>query len=309
MNGVEDGKGVVPDGAIGLPRVHVLMTVHDRKGETLSCLSRLAAESENLGARVKVILVDDGSKDGTAAAVRHQFPEVQLVEGSGHLYWNGGMRRAFEVAMREDPEFYLLLNDDTHLLPGALRTLLTTHAEQTGKDGRPCIVVGSTIDPVTGKHSYGGWRRGGWLNPVRLERIPPGPQPKPCDTLHGNCVLVPREVVRRIGNLDPAFTHSMGDIDYGFRAVRAGCALWIAPGYVAECVENAGKGLFVEASLGVREQWRRIIGPKGLPPSAWLLFTSRHCGPLWPLVFCSPYVKLWWNALRRTLAPAQRKTP
>ena len=34
----------------------------------------------------------------TGAAVREAFPEVRVVEGSGQLYWNGGMRRAFEVA-------------------------------------------------------------------------------------------------------------------------------------------------------------------------------------------------------------------
>lgn len=295
-------KPVDPTGAVvpqRPPSVAVLMTVHDRKAQTLACLEQVAAQRPDAAVEISVVLVDDGCTDGTAGAVRDRFPDVLVVAGSGHLYWNGGMRRAFEVAMGADPDHYLLLNDDTHLLPGALRTLLATHAALAQTEGRPCLVVGSTVDPLTGKHSYGGWRRGGWLTPVRLELIAPGPAPKPCDTLHGNCVLVPREVVKRIGNLDAAFTHSMGDLDYGFRAARAGCGLWIAPGYLAQCVANTGKGLFVDAALPAREQWRRILGPKGLPPSEWLTFTSRYGGPLWPLNFCWPYVKIWWNALRR----------
>ncbi len=285
------------------PRVHVLMTVHDRKAHTLACLERVSAQRADAVAEMAIVMVDDGCSDGTASAVRERYPAVQVVVGSGQLYWNGGMRLAFEVAREADPDFYLMLNDDTHLLPGALRTLVATHEERTRAEGRPCIIVGSTVDPATGRHSYGGWRRGGRLNPLQLSRIAPGPAPLPCDTLHGNCVLVPREVVRRIGILDEAFTHAMGDLDYGFRAVRAGCGLWIAPGYVAECVENVGKGLFVDTTLGALEQWRRILGPKGLPPSAWRVFTSRHAGLLWPLNFCWPYVKIWWNALRRSLMP------
>jgi len=280
-------------------RIQVLLTVHDRKAKTLACLARVAEQRADAGAEVAVVLVDDGCSDGTADAVRERFPWVRVVPGSGQLYWNGGMRRAFEVAHAEDPDFYLLLNDDTDLLPGALRTLLEVHDERRRAEGRECLVVGSTVDPLTGRHSYGGWRRGGRLNPVKLTRIPPGPEPRPCHTVHGNCVLVPREVVRSIGILDAAFTHAMGDLDYGFRAAQAGFGLWIAPGYLAECVENSGQGLFVDASLGPREQWRRLLGPKGLPPSEWLTFTSRHAGPLWPVNFCWPYLKIWLGALRR----------
>ena len=283
------------------PRVHALITVHDRKGETLSCLERLTAQAAGVS-RLAVVLVDDGSTDGTAAAVRQRFPGVHIVEESGSAYWNGGMRRAFEVARREDPDFYLLLNDDTKLLPGALARLLSTHRDLSRGGAQRCIIVGSTLDPVTRTQSYGGWVRGGRLNPARIRTVEPGPLPKRCDTMNGNCVLVPRDVVACVGNLDATFTHRMGDLDYGFRAGRAGCSLWVAPGYTGECVANSGKGLWVETSLGTQEQWRRLLGPKGLPPAEWLVFTSRHFGPFWPLHFVWPYLKLWWNALRRGFA-------
>jgi len=285
----------------------VLMTVHDRKAKTLRSLERVALQRVDAGVELGVVLVDDGCTDGTAEAVRERFPDVRVVTGPGNLFWNGGMRRAFEVAMVENPDFYLLLNDDTDLLPGALRTLLETHAERTQAEGRPCLVVGSTVDPATGKHSYGGWRRGGRWNPMRLARIPPGPATRPCDTMNGNCVLVPRDVVRRVGILDAAFTHRMGDLDYGFRAARDGCGIWLAPGFLAECEENSGAGLFVDPTLSTREQWRRLLGPRGLPPPEWLTFTSRHAGPLWPVIFGWPYLKLWLNALsRRPVAGAGR---
>ncbi len=285
--------------AAARPVIRVLLTVPDRKAQNMACLERVEAERAACGADLGVVLVDDGCTDGTADAVRARFPAVRVVAGPGDLYWNGGMRRAFEAAMADDPDFYLWLNDDTHLRPGAVRALLETHAARRAAEGRECLVIGSTVDPVTGLHSYGGWRRGGPWNPVRLSLVAPGPAPLPCDTMHGNCVLVPRAVVRRIGGLDPAYTHAMGDLDYGFRAARAGFGLWLAPGFLGECLANPGRGLFSEAALPARERWRRLVGPKGLPPRAWLTFTSRHAGPFWPLNFAWPYAKVWLQGLRR----------
>ncbi len=269
----------------------------------MRCLERLRAQVHDAGAALTAILVADGSSDGTATAVRAQYPEVRVVEGSGQLYWNGGMRLAIEVARREDPDYYLLLNDDTHLLAGALAGLLTAHRLLAAAGQAPCLVVGSTQDPETGEQSYGGWRRGGWLNPARIQMVAPGPAAQRCDTMNGNCVLVPRDVLQRVGNLDDTFTHRMGDLDYGYRAGQARCSLWVAPGYVGECVANSGKGLWVDPSLPAREQWRRALGPKGLPPREWLVFTYRHFGPVWPAAFAWPYLKIWWLALRRRLTP------
>lgn len=282
--------------------IAVLLTVHDRRQETLACLARLTEQAAAAECSIRVVLVDDGSRDGTGDAVRARFPEVRVEVGSGQLYWNGGMRRAFEIAELEDPEFYLFLNDDTHLLPGALAGLLRTHRELAAAGVRRCVVVGSTVDPETGTQSYGGWRRGSRLEPARLTLVPPADRAVPCDTMNGNCVLVPREVAWLVGNLDPTFTHRMGDLDYGLRATSAGCALYVAPGFAGACLANSGRGLWIEAGLSPRERWRRLLGPKGLPPREWLTFTSRHSGPLWPVHFAWPYLKNAWLALRALAA-------
>lgn len=281
-------------------RVTVLLTAFNRREETLRCLERLEAQGRDAGARLSVVLVDDGSTDGTTAAVEARFPSVRLVAGSGELYWNGGMRLAFETAAPDDPDYFLLLNDDTHLLPGALTSMLATHRRIEAQEGRPCLVAGATRDPHTGRQSYGGLRRGGWLTPGRIRLIPPGEVVQRCDTVNGNCVLVSREVFRRVGLLDVAFTHVMGDLDYGFRAGLRGCVVVVAPGYVGECAANPGLGSWAKGRYGFLERWRRLVGPKGLPPREWLTFTSRHFGPLWVASFVWPYLKcIWLGLLRR----------
>lgn len=276
----------------GSRTIAVLLTVHDRRAHTLECLARVDAQRLPDGASIRVFLVDDGCTDGTADAVRQRFPRVEVVPGSGQLYWNGGMRLAFATAEREDPDFYLWLNDDSHLDPEALAAMLRTSDALAAEGDAEAIVVGTTRDPATGKATYGGQRRlGRWAPGFAL--VEPGEAPKRCDTMNGNCVLVPRAVARKVGNLSPDFTHAFGDLDYGLRARRAGCGCWVAPGFVGTCTHNPNRGSHLDATLPVRERWRRMQSAKGSSFRQWRAFTAAHCGPLWPVYWLRTYAKFW----------------
>nr|MBA2443395.1 glycosyltransferase family 2 protein [Rubrobacter sp.] len=148
--------------------------------------------------------------------MKARHPQVEVLRGDGTLFWNGGMRRAFAEALEGDHDHYLWLNDDTLLYPGALESLLQTHRRVTEPGSPASIVVGSTCDPETGDLTYGGLSRESRLRPLRFTPVRPGEEPRECETMNGNCVLVPREVAMAVGNLDGAFTHGMGDIDYAF---------------------------------------------------------------------------------------------
>ena len=78
------------------PRIAVLMACHNRVVTTLCCLERLF--NNNL-ADIDVWLVDDGSSDGTETRVRERFPSVNVIKGTGNLYWARGMRLAWEKAI------------------------------------------------------------------------------------------------------------------------------------------------------------------------------------------------------------------
>jgi hypothetical protein len=53
---------------------------------------------------IEVFLVDDGSTDGTADAVREVWPEATIIQGDGNLFWCGGMRVAWAAAAKTDPD-------------------------------------------------------------------------------------------------------------------------------------------------------------------------------------------------------------
>src|SRR4051794_17710906 len=95
--------------------IAVLITCFNRRKKTLACLQRLEQQRLPEKAKLEIFLTDDGSSDGTAEAVRERFPYVRLYRGTGSLYWAGGMRRTWGFARLYDPDYYLLLNDDTDL--------------------------------------------------------------------------------------------------------------------------------------------------------------------------------------------------
>jgi GT2 family glycosyltransferase len=260
--------------------IAVALACFNRRETTLRCLASLFAQQTDQ-LRLSVHLLDDASTDGTADAVRARFPEVEIIAGSGRHYWGGGMHAAMHAALREPFDALLLLNDDVVLAPGGLQTLLDARAIADAASQVPNIIVGATADPATGAITYSGFRRTSALNPFKLRRcVPDGRRLAPCDTMNGNCVLVPVEVVTRIGTVDPVFIHQLGDIDYGYRARAAGARLWIAPAPVGTCAPGDRPRRWSQPGLSIHERWRLLNAPLGLPLRPWLTFGWRHAGPL-----------------------------
>jgi GT2 family glycosyltransferase len=285
-------------------RIAAVMAVHNRRDLTLACLDSLSAQ-ELLGGTLDVFVLDDASTDDTAAAIVERHPEVRLLRGDGQLYWNGGMRRAFSQAMAGDYDHYLWMNDDTKLDDGALALLLTTQRELRERARGPVIVAGTTRHPDTGEVTYGGRVRLSRWRPMAWTLVQPGGEPRPCETMNGNAVLIPRDVVQRVGNIDPAYVHGMGDTDYGLRARAAGCEVWVAPGTVGTCASHPERRTDLQP---LRRELARLWSVKELAPMPRLVFTRRWGGRFWPIYLLSPYAR---RGLRLVLQRAQfrRRVP
>jgi GT2 family glycosyltransferase len=272
--------------------IAVLMTCHNRKDKTLASLEALFKQKMPAVFRLEVYLVDDASTDGTAEAVQQAYPEVKIIEGNGSLFWNGGTSLAFAEALKCDRDYYMWLNDDTNLYPEAIEKLVSTASGIAETEELNAVIVGSTCDAETGNLTYGGMVRSSRWHPLKFKLVQPSEEPQLCHTMNGNCVLIPRFVARRVGNLDPNFVHSIGDIDYGLRVRNQGGSVWVVPGYVGTCQENPSQGTWEDPGLSVSERWQKVIQAKGLPIGEWRLFAQRHAGPLWPFYLALPYLRL-----------------
>jgi GT2 family glycosyltransferase len=281
-------------------RVAVLMTCHDRRDTTLACLARLAACERPPDVTVDVILVDDGCTDGTAAAVAAAHPEVTILPGDGTLFWGRGMHRAFAHATAIGYDDYLWLNDDTMLAPEAFTLMLEAeHAVRT-RTGQAGIIVGSTRDPDSGRLNFGGGiirapRK--WLDVALIE---PTDVPQPCESMMGNCTMIPAEVAQRIGNIDTGYEHGLGDFDYGCRARQAGIGLWVAPGFVGTSKSHPKVDV---ATMAFTARLRWFGRRQMLPPRSWARFCRRWTGPLWPVHWAWPYLKVAVGPWVRRVVP------
>ena len=272
---------------INYRKLAVLMACHNRRDITLACLQALYQQNGTFN----VYLVDDGSSDGTSDAVRTNYPEVKLLEGNGNLFWVGGMRLAFSEALKDGYDYYLWLNDDTILAPNALPNLLNTH-QCLAKGGHPnSVIVGSVRDPLTGQLTYGARVRSSRRWDRKLEPVEPGLEPIECDTMQGNCVLIPHSVAEKVGNIDAKFLHTLGDLDYGLRACQLGCSVWVAPGYVGTCSKNSVQGSWADPHLTPFNRLKKAFDIKGFPIRAWTAFLKRHSGPFWYIHWLRPYLR------------------
>jgi len=268
--------------------IAALITCHNRKAKTIACLERLFEQSLPPETALEVYLVDDGSTDGTSHDVRVTYPAVNIIPGDGSLYWAEGMRLAWKHASKADPDAYLWLNDDTVLYPGALASLLEIAERPAIK---PCIVVGSCRDAVTGVRTYGGEILLARHPAQTVALIPDDSKTKRCGTFNGNCVLVTRAAFRALGPLR-SFKHSMGDTDYGLRAARLEIPILLAPGYLATCQRNPVEVSWVDPAMPRTRRMHLLLGRKGLPPCDWWRFLWQHAGLRALLYWPKPYLRV-----------------
>ena len=254
-------------------RIAVLMTCYNRREKTLACL-RALKESSKAAAGISdtdVYLVDDGCTDGTAEAVKHSFPDIQIVAGTGKLYWCGGMRLAWHEAAKCHYDAYVWLNDDVILREQGLMSLFDAMERQKASTGAYGIVVGSMVDSHGMKVTYGAVNKHGAIEPPQ--------EPMPVTHFNGNLVLVSAEAFDVLGNLSSWYRHGFGDIDYGCRAKSAGVPVWVATGYAGVCDVNPPPRWF-SPKLSLWNRLKALHAPTGCPP--------------WELARCLYVYGAWW---------------
>ncbi len=252
-----------------IPTIAVLLTCHNRKDKTLQCLQALFAQ-EGLGEdyAIEVFLVDDGSTDGSAEAIQFQFSKVTIIPGDGNLYWNRGMLKAWETAAAtKDFDYYLWLNDDTFLYKNTLNVLL----ENIKYTNNHSIVCGVCKSKSTNSITYGGFKQS------THQLINPNGIPQKCYFFNGNIVLIPKEVYKKNGMLDPYFRHAFGDFDYGLRALKQNIFSYISSEAVGVCEENQ-LSIWCNPKVSLLKRLKNLYTPLGMSPIQHFVYAKRHWG-------------------------------
>ncbi len=111
------------------PQVVAVLVTYNRRPLLLEALAAVCAQTRPPEA---VIVVDNASSDGTAAAVRSAFPSIQLVELARNCGGAGGFAYGAALALRDGADFIWFMDDDTIPEPGALAALLDARERVAG---------------------------------------------------------------------------------------------------------------------------------------------------------------------------------
>lgn len=292
-------------------KIAVVMTVHNRRAKTLSCLDSLheTRRVSSAHSEVEVFMTDDGCTDGTAQAVmeRNYDFAVHVVEGNGALFWNGGMIKAWKAALQCSSSFdgFLWLNDDVILLPELWKDLDSLFVSGQLVDG---IYVGSTKDPVSGKLTYGGFDFiNRWTLADRFVQ-PDGKTLQSCQCAHGNITLVMKGVVDKMGVFYDGYIHGAGDHDYTYNAYKAGFQVMVLPHFAGMCVNDHkedGYAEFMKMSLSDRIAY--LNSPFGFNLHNTLLFQKRCFPHRYIFVWAAGYLKALFPSFYMKVYYSMRK--
>jgi GT2 family glycosyltransferase len=211
------------------PLVHAIILNFNGKPLLLETLASVAQINYP---NFKIIVVDNGSTDGSQVAVREQHPNVILLENNENLGFGEGNNVGMRYALQQAAEWVLLLNNDISVAPDLL-----THMMNVAAADAAIGILGPKIyyHDQPNKIWFAGGRINYWAGLTAhrgIREIDRGQYDRVEDTdyITGCAMLIRRETLERIGMFDPVYSPAYSeDADLCVRAVRAGYRLVFVP--------------------------------------------------------------------------------
>jgi GT2 family glycosyltransferase len=262
------------------PKIAVIIVNWERPQDTLECV-RSVIESETGHLRLRILLVDNGSRDLSVAQISSAFPDVTIISLPENLGFAGGYNVGIQQALLTDCDFLLLLNNDTVLDREAIQALCST-----------------PWDMAVPKILYYDAPRKLYAAGARWRRFPPSvvmigydrkenrkhQKPFPLQYATGCAFMAKRRVFETVAGFDPDFENYLEDYDFFYRTNQAGLSL----GYVPE----ARVYHKVSQSLGEYSPRRwRYLGRNTV-----LFYRKGNRLPRWAL-----WSQIVWFTIRETL--------
>jgi GT2 family glycosyltransferase len=218
--------------------IHVVIPVLNRWEQTRKCLAHLQDGSFT---NLRIIVVDHGSTDGTAAGLKTEYPDVFRVRGSSELWWTGATNLGIRTALEQGATLIMLLNNDCYVSRDTLETLVGHSTEH------PAAIIA----PVH-RNLHSGeimTKRGGTLFLLGFPTLllPGKSLYKPTTTdlrptalvMGGRGTLIPADIFKTIGLFnDIDLPHYWADHDFFLRCKKSGFAQYIAQGTAVDIDES-----------------------------------------------------------------------
>ena len=218
----------------------------------------------------EIVLVDDGSTDGTRAWLPELSPPARVILNDRNLGFAGACNRGAAAA---NGEFLFFLNNDLELRPGWLEPMLAVFADHADAG-----VVGNVqLRMATGEVDHAGIRFNYQGKPEHLTTLPlttrllGWPASRRVDAVTGACVALRHGLWAQLDGFDEAYRNGGEDIDLQLRAEAMGCHHYVALRSVIRHHVSASPGRKLRDEHNSRRllaRWRAAIEPRILRAAA-----------------------------------------
>jgi len=213
------------------PKIAIVIPNFNGKELLESCLKTIKANTSF--SNYEIIVVDNGSTDGSVEKIRKDFPEVLLITNPQNFGFSKACNQGARLALERGADYLLFLNNDTKILTKNWLEELLAVALSDEKIG----IVGPRI---TGSYEY--YPREGYYPSVLSELIKPKTYPPlgEVNLVAGVAFLVSKRLIEKIGLLDEVFSPFLcEDMDYFIRARKMGFKIFFTPKVVIAHVGSA----------------------------------------------------------------------
>lgn len=199
--------------------IYLLLPVHNRREITQGFIDCLANQQSS---KTTLVVVDDGSSDGTVAMIQERLPDAVILQGDGSWWWAGSLQRGLDWLDQNgigDGDIVLFMNDDSRFASDFIARGVATLNANPGtllQATIRCAKNGEVVD------------QGYIFTPESLTFRPITNGEKPnCLTTNG--LFTRWGDLKRVGDFHPRLLpHYLSDYEYTWRAGQQGLALQVA---------------------------------------------------------------------------------
>jgi GT2 family glycosyltransferase len=217
-------------------RIAIVFPVFNGLEYTKMCLKSLSENIQKTDpqkVKFEVVITDDGSTDGTEKWIRENYPHVNVLKGTGNLWWSGGINMAADFALNQlHADYTIWWNNDIIENRDYFKVAFRLVSEHD-----PATIIGSKIYMDESKSVI--WSMGGRFNSKNGFKSMIGSMCRDgddyqseieCDWLTGMGTIIHRSVYEEIGMVDARnFPQYHGDSDFTFRAKNKGYRIIVSP--------------------------------------------------------------------------------
>ncbi|MEI9920430.1 MAG: glycosyltransferase family 2 protein [Bacteroidota bacterium] len=255
----------------------IVIPVFNRLKFTRECLDSLEKQSIRAD---KIIIVDDGSTDGTKEVLNQWYPDVTVLRADGNLYWTASINMGIRHALQLGADMVMTLNNDTI----ASRTFVEQMIE--GSKLQPNALIGALdVDSISKNPYYGGeilnwtWSTSKYL----LDELPKEKQTglHECSLFPARGLLIPKVVFDKIGLFDEErLPHYMADYDFTLTAARHGFRIYCNYDAVLYTYPEEGGDHKIRKAKTLTNYWKHLFNIKGGGNlKNFTRYTIKNCPP------------------------------